>query len=132
MNARIRLLAGVCAIISVSGCSTILRGSVDTVRITAPDCSKAMCEVDHSGGTQTISYLPGAAIFDRGWKNISIKCWARGDESNYALADLEATLDGWTFGNLLFGGVVGTAFDISQGSTGKLPDEVTLPLQCND
>jgi hypothetical protein len=125
-----RYTTALIAITSLASCSTIIRGSRDTIRLTAPDCSKAMCEVRHSEGKQTVSYLPGTAIFDRGWKQVSIECWERGDKANVVYADLEPSLDGWTYGNVLLGGVIGTAIDVSQGSTGKLPDSVMLPLRC--
>ncbi len=95
-----------------AGCATIVHGTKQDVYVTSQP-SGAVVRV-HGTATTT----PGIVTLDRkqrryvlvfekeGYKPIEIK--------------LRRTLDGWFFGNILFGGIIGIIVDFANGSAYKL------------
>jgi len=119
-----------CAVVVIlamlSGCATITKGSTQPVTLhTDPD--GAICDVVREEKTlASVGATPGQVTVDRGWGSLEVRCRKNGYQSIDAKVDSE--VQGWTFGNILIGGLVGFAVDAASGAMRQYPQFVTLTL----
>ena len=118
----IRSLFFLSAVVAISSCAAIIHGSTQSVEFASrPTGAKLFLDGKEVGSTpQTI--------------NLRRKGRNKGEESektSYAVKvemegfqpyeiKLERKLDGWIFGNILFGGLIGIVIDAATGSMYKL------------
>ena len=114
------LLAGCLSLSSVS-CATIVSGRMQQVPvITNP--SGAIVTV---GSMKQLS--PATFDLDRRMGVYVVKVEKEGYES--VEVTLKKGMNGWVFGNILLGGIIGIIVDIASGSASKFtPDEVEVNL----
>jgi hypothetical protein len=128
MFSSTRRIAGVLAVLAVamlSGCATITQGSSQTVTVdTRP--TGAACALSRGGDKfAVINPTPGTISVDKSSKAISVSCTKEGyQESAGVLESFQAM----TFGNIIFGGLIGVAVDAASGAMNKYPPMVTLTL----
>ncbi len=109
-----------------SGCATITKGSTDTVTVdTRPP--GATCALSQAG--VTVAYVnptPGTVQVEKSKNDISVRCEREGFQP--AVGVLSSELEGMTFGNILFGGLIGVAVDASSGALNKYPPMVQIVM----
>jgi PEGA domain len=104
-----------------TGCATIIHGSKQQVAIIS-DPRKARIEIDGIALGQT----PYVARLTRG-NNHLVKIELEG-YLPYEMK-LKSKLDGWFFGNIVLGGLIGIVIDVATGSMYRLsPKDVTTQL----
>ncbi|MEQ9244480.1 MAG: hypothetical protein RLO21_00680 [Nitratireductor sp.] len=109
-----------------SACSTIVEGTDQTVTV-ATDPSGAACELTRGGETVgVVNPTPGSILVDKSSDNISVICSKDGYQD--ASGTLTSEFEGMTFGNILFGGIIGVAVDASSGAMNEYPSSVTVRL----
>lgn len=102
---------------SATGCATIISGSTKEIGVTSHP-SGAKVTVD--GGSTQIT-TPGKVILKRDSNHVLLFAMD-GHESQTVSVDKK--LNGWVFGNLVFGGIFGLVIDIVSGSVNDLkPDK---------
>ena len=115
------------ALALLPACATITQGSTDTVTIdTRPP--GASCEIKQDG--QVIAFInptPGSMVVPKSKNDIAVLCQRDGYES--AAGAMASEFAGMTFGNILFGGVIGVAVDAASGAMNQYPPLITLTLQ---
>jgi len=107
-------------------CATMVNGTTQDLYVeTQPE--GASCKIDRQGATVgTVNPTPGKATIPRHKDNVVVSCSHDGfEQSNDVLAP---SFSGATFGNLLFGGIVGAIIDSSSGANNKYPEKVTVIL----
>lgn len=116
-----------CALtVLVGACSTIVEGTDQTVTI-ATDPSGAACELTRHGQMiGAVNPTPGSLLVDKSSDNISVICTKEGYQN--ASGTLASEFEGMTFGNILFGGIIGVAVDASSGAMNEYPASVTIRL----
>ncbi|MFC1510041.1 PEGA domain-containing protein [Candidatus Omnitrophota bacterium] len=117
----ITVFTAICLVVTLSGCATIVSGrnqdlpvysspsgaivSVGTMKQTSP----ATFALDRRQGAYVVT------VEKDGYESVEVK--------------LKKGVNGWVFGNIVFGGIIGLVIDISTGSASKFtPDEVDANL----
>jgi len=128
MRRTFRAVLAVCVLplALIQGCATITKGSSQPVTLhTDPD--GAACDITREQKTvASVGATPGQVTVDRGWGAIDISCRKPGFQPTEARVDSE--VQGWTFGNILIGGIIGFAVDAASGAMRQYPQFITLTL----
>ena len=86
-----------------------------------------MCELKRDGAVIGVANpTPASVTVDKSKNNISILCTKDGHFDGSGVA--ESTFEGMTFGNIIFGGVIGVGIDAASGAMNQYPASVTVVL----
>lgn len=109
-----------------SGCATLTTGNSQSITISTKP-SGATCTLIRDGKVVGIvNPTPGTANVDKSKDDISIFCTKEGFQEAKAACD--SNFQGMTFGNILFGGLIGVVVDAGSGAMHKYPSEMTIML----
>jgi hypothetical protein len=115
------------ALVSASGCATVIKGTSQEISITT-DPPGAACELKRDGEVfATVDPTPGAAKVSKSSREIGISCRKNGFVE--ATASLQSSLEGWTIGNIVLGGLIGIVIDLGTGAINKYETELFVKLQ---
>lgn len=122
--ARAALL--VLAFSMLAACASIVEGTDQSVTVnTSP--SGATCNLVREGTTiAVVNPTPGTVQVDKSKSHIAVHCEKADHEP--AAGALASSFQGMTFGNILFGGIIGVAIDASSGAMSKYPPSISLVL----
>ncbi len=110
----------------LAGCSTIVEGDDQTVTIVT-DPAEATCVLTRGGETVgAVNPSPGSIVVEKGSDDIGVICKKAGHFDGAAV--LASSVEGMTFGNILFGGLIGVAVDAGSGAMHRYPGSVTVVL----
>jgi hypothetical protein len=114
---------------AASGCASIVEGTDQSVTVqTTP--SGASCELKRDGEViGIVNPTPGTVTVDKSKDDIAVIC--RKDGYQDASGTLSSEFQGMTFGNILFGGLIGVAVDASSGAMHEYPVSVTIAMAPN-
>jgi hypothetical protein len=122
----IRLCAAVAATSTLGACATIVSGTSQNVSVTT-DPDGANCKMEREGQVVGIvNPTPGTVRIEKSKNDITITCKKEGYADTQA--PLSSSFTGTTFGNILFGGLVGVAIDASSGANNKYPESAFVIL----
>lgn len=108
------------------GCATIIEGTDQTVTVTTTP-SGAICEFKRGGQTvAVVNPTPGSAMVDKSKEDISVTC--NKDGYHGGGASLTSEFQGMTFGNILFGGIIGVAIDAGSGAMHEYKPSIHVTL----
>lgn len=112
-----------------SGCASIVEGTDQSVTVqTTP--SGASCELKRDGQViGVVNPTPGTVTVDKSKDDISVICRKEGYQD--ASGAFSSDFQGMTFGNILFGGLIGVAVDASSGAMHEYPASVTIAMAPN-
>jgi hypothetical protein len=112
-----------------SGCASIVEGTDQSVTVqTSP--SGASCELKRDGTViGIVNPTPGTVTVDKSKHDIAVICKKDGYQDGSGAFSSE--FQGMTFGNLLFGGIIGVAVDASSGAMHEYPASVTVVMAPN-
>ncbi|MGF7163072.1 hypothetical protein FHS85_004730 [Rhodoligotrophos appendicifer] len=111
--------------LSVSGCATIVNGTTQSIAIATPPVSGAQCDLSSSEGKWSV-VTPGVVTVSRSKSAIDIQCNAPGYQTAVSL--IPSNFEGWTAGNLVFGGVIGLGVDAATGAMNQYPGAFQVPM----
>jgi len=113
-------------VVLTSGCATLTKGSSQTVTVDT-DPSGATCTMTRDAKpVAIINPTPGSVPVEKAQGTIAIACNKQGYLE--AAGNLAAEFQAMTFGNILFGGIVGVVVDAASGAMHRYPDMVTITL----
>lgn len=120
-------LAGLGIVVALSsGCATLTKGTQQTVTVNT-DPTGATCTLTRDGlPLAVINPTPGSIPIDKGAKTVAILC-KRGGHLD-ATGSMSSEFQAMTFGNILFGGLIGVAVDAASGAMHEYPAMVTITL----
>lgn len=123
---QVGLVVALTAMAALSGCATITKSSSQTVTIdTRPP--GATCTLTRGGKRFAIvNPTPGAISVEKSSDAISISCTKEGYLET--AGTLESSFQAMTFGNILFGGLIGVAVDAASGAMHEYEPLVTITL----
>lgn len=125
MNKMILAVAATAAL-ALGGCATITKGSSQSVTVLT-DPTGAECRFDRAGQSLAIvNPTPGTVQIDKSKDAITIRC--KKDGYMETAGTLDSEFQGMTFGNILFGGIIGVAVDAGSGAMNQYPSSLTLNL----
>lgn len=111
---------------SITGCATITKSGSQAITITS-DPPGATCTLSREGSViGAIPQTPGTLQLDKDKDAIAVSC--KKDGYFEAVQALEADFQGMTFGNILFGGLIGVAVDGMTGAMHQYPAMVKVLL----
>ena len=114
------------ALALLAGCATITTGSSQNVTlVTEP--GGAACVFSRGGEIMgVINPTPGTLMLTKGHGDIRVRCSKEGfvDSSGVVGAKFQKM----TFGNILFGGIIGIVVDAASGATGEYEPQITITL----
>jgi hypothetical protein len=109
-----------------TGCATLTKGTSQTVTVNT-DPSGAMCTMTRDAKpVAVVNSTPGSVPVEKARGTIAVLCTKQGYQD--AAGNLAAEFQAMTFGNLLFGGIVGVVVDAASGAMNQYPESVTITL----
>lgn len=114
----------------LGGCASIVDGSTQVVSVksAAQDGSEvegANCKLTNSKGDFFVS-TPGTVSVHRDGADLSVNCKKAGMTAGIAIVKSHAK--GLAFGNILAGGIIGGAVDMSTGAAYDYPTLITVEM----
>lgn len=109
-----------------SGCATIVKGSTQDLNVNT-DPTGANCELSRAGIViASVNPTPGSVQIKKDKNDIEVKC----NKSGYAETSghISSNFEGWTVGNILFGGIIGIAVDYGSGALNSYEPELFVKL----
>ena len=100
------------------------------VSVETPNCPQAKCILENDEGYYNIAETPGSILLERSNSRLMIDCRQKGNENIRQTAYVESGIEGMWFGNLIFGGLIGTGIDAANGSAYDYPKKIEHPLSC--
>jgi hypothetical protein len=120
------LLAAGC----LPGCATILKGSTQSVTVST-NPPGATCNFMRGGQTFAVANpTPQTVKLDKSVKDVTVACSKAGYQDSSG--PLQSVFQGWTFGNIIFGGIIGVAVDAGSGAMSDYPQSVKITLIPNE
>jgi len=114
------------AVVLTSGCATLTKGTSQTVTVDT-DPSGATCTLTRDAKPVAIvNPTPGSVPVEKAHGTIAIACRKQGYLE--AAGNLASEFQAMTFGNILFGGLIGVVVDAASGAMHQYPDRVTITL----
>lgn len=123
---RSACLAAAAALLIASGCASIVKGTNQSVTVnTEPPGANCLLSRD---GQQiaVVNPTPGTIQVGKASGTISILCKKIGHQD--AAGTLASSFQAMTFGNIIFGGIIGVAVDAASGAMHEYPPMVTVTL----
>jgi hypothetical protein len=122
MKKEFKEFVAVLSLIAVAACSTIVSGPHQDLAINTNPAG-AKCDLhrkdsnDQDHVIATVEKTPGNAYIEKTRRDINVLCSKDGyQESTYLN---KSGLDGWVWGNILIGGLIGLGVDAGTGSYNK-------------
>jgi hypothetical protein len=118
------------ALLSLAGCASITTGTTQSMSVEArtpsgEQITGANCRLVNSKGTWFVT-TPGSVTIHRATMSpLSINC-AKDGQQQLGVTDVKPKSKGMTWGNLLFGGVIGVITDGVTGAAGYYPSPITV------
>lgn len=118
---------------SLTGCASIVTGTtqpmaVETRLATGQDVAGAYCRLTNSKGTWFVT-TPGTVSIHRATAApLAINCTKEGHQQ-LGVSSTKPKSKGMTWGNLIFGGVIGVITDSVTGAAGYYPSPVTVIME---
>lgn len=119
----------VAAAVMVSGCATIIKGSRQEVNFASVPSEAQFTILDNKGGQEIHRGVTPQIVTLKRKKSYTV----RFEKSGFKTREIPIAkgVNGWVFGNVVFGGLIGIIIDASNGSIYALKD-VTASLQGQD
>jgi hypothetical protein len=123
-------VAGGILLTSLTGCASIVTGTtqpmaVETRMASGQDVTGVYCRLTNSKGTWFVT-TPGTVTIHRATMSpLAVNCTKEGHEQ-LGVANIKPKSKGMTWGNLLFGGVIGVITDGVTGAAGYYPSPITV------
>lgn len=111
--------------LQVCGCASIIKGSTAAINVTSPPVTGANCTLSSSQGNWQLT-TPASVTVERSKEDIQVRCTKQGYQD--ATAIIPSNFEGWTVGNLIFGGIVGVGVDAATGAMNDYPNAFQVPM----
>lgn len=124
-NDYLRFLALLC-LFWLPACSTIVEGDDQSITVTT-NPSGASCLFERDGHTVgVINPTPGSTQIEKSKHDITVRCSKEKHEDTVGV--LSSSFENMTFGNIIFGGLIGVAVDASSSALHEYPPSISLDL----
>ena len=114
----------VCALVLMTGCATIVKGTTQNVAIETPGVEGAECELSSPDiGTKTV-VTPATLELEKSQHNVSVTCRKRCYQDGVGV--IASYTEGMAAGNVVIGGVIGLGVDAATGAMNKYADRTSI------
>jgi uncharacterized protein YceK len=126
MKTKLVLIVLLMPALGLGGCASIIKGTSQSIAISTPPATGAECTLTSSQGSWSV-LTPGAVTVERSKEDIQARCVKPGYED--AVAMIPSNFEGWTVGNLVFGGLIGVGVDAATGALNQYPKAFQIPMR---
>jgi len=112
--------------LGLPGCASIIKGTSQSIAITSPPADGAECTLTSGQGSWSL-ITPGVVTVERSKEDIQARCVKPGYDDGVAM--IPSNFEGWTVGNLVFGGIVGVGVDAATGALNQYPKSFQIPMR---
>ena len=121
-----RLLSAALALSLLGGCATLTTSSSQTVALTTEPAGAA-CTFKREGEiVGIINPTPGSLMVSKSHTALQVACVKEGYVD--AMGSVGTKFQAMTFGNILFGGIIGIVVDAASGATAEYEPQITIRL----
>ena len=117
----------IAALMPLGACASIVSGDQQIVSVETPECEAAKCKLTNGQGTYYVSPTPGTVTVNRSASTMILECSKGAAKEN---STVESGTKAMSFGNIIFGGIIGAGVDMSTGAAYLYPDVMVNPLEC--
>ena len=110
----------------LSSCASITTGANQSINVSTAPHQGATCNLSNDKEAWLISSTPGSASVSRSYSDLNIVC--RKDVKVGSII-VKSQTKAIAWGNILAGGIIGGAVDISTGSAYDYPSSIYLSLE---
>lgn len=110
----------------LTSCATIIEPPKQTISINS-DPPGALCDVTKAGKVIANFNTPGVFTVSKSHNNLVVRCQKPGYTPVTGID--ESHNQGWVFGNLLFGGLIGTVVDLSTSADAVYGENIQIKMQ---
>lgn len=123
---RAAILLYACAALLLGGCATLTTSSSQTVTVTT-DPAGAACTFKREGQVVGIvNPTPGSLMVNKSHTAIDVACVKEGYVD--ATGTVGSKFQAMTFGNILFGGIIGIVVDAASGATAEYEPQIAVVM----
>ena len=115
-------------VVFLSGCASITAGTTQSVAVDTNPQRPAECRLSNEKGTWFVR-TPGTTTVTKANGPLSASCSTTDGWGGSAA--VQSTTAGAAFGNILAGGIIGAAVDMSSGAAYVYPAQIIVPLGQN-
>lgn len=112
-------------LVVLTGCSTIVSGTHQTVSVDTVPVEGADCTLTNNKGVWKVK-TPGTVIVHRSYDDMVVDCLKKYHDRSHIV--VKSKTKGMVFGNLLFGGLIGGAVDAGNGAAYDYPSQIVVPM----
>jgi len=120
------LLALVLGAFPLAGCASITAGTSENVVVSTSPEAVAHCDLANEKGHWTIDPTPGSTTVHKAYGALTVTCTDKAGDKG--ATSVQSTTAGAAYGNILLGGIVGAAVDMSSGAAYVYPASVNVTL----
>ena len=112
--------------LALGGCASITAGTTQTVLVSTVPTSGANCALANEKGRWVVNPTPGSTTVTKAYGDLTVSCSdPAGDQG---ATSVKSTTAGAAFGNILVGGIIGAAIDMSSGAAYEYPSNVVVTM----
>lgn len=124
---KIHSLAAIAALgVVLAGCATIIKGTSQSIAITTPPTSGAICTLSSREGNWVVT-SPGVVTVEKSKEDIVARCTKAGWQDG--VATIPSDFEGWTIGNIVGFPLIGLGVDAATGAINEYPHAFQIPMQ---
>jgi hypothetical protein len=110
----------------LTACATIVKGHSQQINV-ATNPAGAICTLERDGQSiATVNPTPGTVTVEKSRKDLSVDC--RKEGYTPAAGKVASKFHPMTFGNILFGGIIGLGVDAASGAMTEYDEMITVRL----
>ena len=124
---KITLISVCFGVAALSGCSTVINGTHQTVSVATPAVSHAQCTLKNDKGIWYLKQTPGSVNIHRSFNDLVVMCEKKGVGKK--TISVKSKTQVAAFGNIVFGGAIGAGLDVANGAAYAYPLSIQVPLR---
>lgn len=108
------------------GCASIVSGSQQSLSVDTLPVNGSSCKLSNDKGSWFVSPTPGSVTVNRSYSDMQIVC-NKGKLSG--VSSVKSRTKAMAFGNIIAGGIIGSAVDIGTGAAYDYPSLIKVELK---
>lgn len=109
----------------LTSCASIVTGQNQAVSVDTSPVKDAVCTLSNDKGTWFVN-SPGSTTILRSYSDLHVSCEKKG--FGKGITTVKSSTKGMAFGNILVGGLIGTAVDCGTGAAYDYPSLINVPI----
>ena len=126
MLSKLKLLSACVAMCGLSACATITTGASQSLSVDTVPERGAQCTLTNDKGTWSLPETPGSVTVTRAYSALNVKCKKEG--GGEGATTVQSSTKGVAYGNILLGGIIGGAVDMSSGAAYDYPASIIVTM----